>query len=95
MVDDQREVAVARGDGVQHFQAGADDLGADAVGGDGGDAVFAHGAALDDGKHLLRGAFGDNAQRRGRGKSCPIDLAYVANGDRCVGLPSSAPVPFA
>ena len=43
VVDDQLESAVARGHGVQHFEAGADDLGADAVGGNGGDAVLAHG----------------------------------------------------
>ena len=43
VIDREFELAVLGGDRFQHFQAGGDDLGADAVGGDGGDAVRAHG----------------------------------------------------
>ena len=42
VVDGQPEATVARRHGVQHFQAGTDHLGADAISRDGGDAVFSH-----------------------------------------------------
>ena len=60
MVDDQLEAAVARGDRVQHFEAGADHLGPDAVGGDGGDAMLAHGGFSDLALEVPRGAAGCN-----------------------------------
>jgi hypothetical protein len=47
VIDGQGEPAVARGHGVQHFQASADHFRADAVGWDGGNAVAAHGGILE------------------------------------------------
>ena len=64
VVDLEREVAVARRQRVEHLEAGGDDLGADAVGRDGGDRVFAHGGFPDVGEDVSRAAVGGNTARQ-------------------------------